>query len=85
MTTALISILTAMRRRAILDAILAEIVERNNERIAAGKPPIGKIGLTPRPPLYYLANSMKNARAHDRKAWDLLNVGVVSALRGEDG
>ena len=62
-----------MRRRAVQDAILAELVERNNGRIAAGKPPIGKIGLTPRPPLYYLANSMRNARAHDRKAWEMRN------------
>ena len=81
----LISILANMRRRAILDAILAELVERNNGRIAAGKPPVGRIGATPRPPLYYLASSMKNARAHDRRVWELLNGGAISALMGEDG
>jgi len=72
MTTALlISIHSNMRRRAILDAILMELVERNNGRIAAGKPPIGRIGATPRPPLYYLANSMRNARAHDKRVWEM--------------
>lgn len=69
----LMSIYSGMRRRAVLDAVLMELVERNNGRIAAGKPPIGKLGKTPRPPLYYLANSMRNARAHDRKAWELRN------------
>ena len=67
----LMSIYSGMRKRAILDAVLMELVERNNGRIAAGKPPIGKLGATPRPPLYYLANSMKNARAHDRKVWEM--------------
>jgi len=67
----LIRIYSNMRKRAVQDAILAELVERNNGRIAAGKPPIGKLGATPRPPLYYLAHSMRNARAHDRKAWEM--------------
>ena len=79
MTTALlISIHSNMRKRAVQDAILAELVERNNGRIAAGKPPIGRLGASPLPPLSYLSNSMRNARAHDRKAWDLLNGGAVT-------
>lgn len=47
-----------------------ELVERNNDWIAKGKPAVGKIGLLPRPSLYYLANSMKNARLHDKMAWE---------------
>lgn len=68
-TALLISIYGNMRRRAIQDAILMELVERNNNRIAMGKPPIGKIGAMPRLPLPYLANSMANARAHSERAW----------------
>ena len=67
----LISIYGNMRKRALQDAILNELVERNNARIAAGKPPIGQIGATPRPPLPYLANAMKNARAHDKRVWEM--------------
>ena len=74
-TALLLSIHGNMRRRAVMDAILMELVDRNNGRIAAGKPPIGKLGKTPRPPLYYLANSMANAREHDRKAWEMTNNG----------
>lgn len=70
-TALLVRIYGNMRKRALLDAILMELVERNNGRIAAGKPPIGQIGATPRPPLYYLANSMANARAHDKRVWEM--------------
>lgn len=75
----LISIYSNMRKRALLDAILTELVERNNTRIAASKPPIGKIGATPRPPLPYLANSMSHARAHDKRVWEMGQSAVAQA------
>lgn len=63
------------RRTAVLDAILYELIGRNNRRLSKGLPPIGKIGAAARLERPWLAKSIIHARAHEAKMIECTAVG----------